>query len=714
VSNPAAPSTSSDPGFIPPPAPALDSKTYSVALAGNPNCGKTTLFNALTGLRYKVANYPGVTVERKRGRLCLPQLEHCALVDLPGIYSLVGSSIDERIATSVLLGDFEAEPVPDCIVVVLDASNLERNLYLATQLIDCGVPIVLALNMVDLAKKQGLTVHTELLSRQLDVPIVAIVAKTGTGLDLLRGEISRALRQPAISTKRFGWLPADSPFRKAAQKLGEHQLSAHGKSNQRIPLIIGCSLLADSVLPDSKPLHDELVAAKSELTQEGIDPASFEATARYRWINEIVRSCCSKVDTGGSKLGERLDALLTHRVWGSLIFFAIMAFIFQSIFLWAQVPMDLIEEAFTGFGNWVGSHMSEGALQSLLVEGIIAGVGNVVIFVPQIAVLFFFLGLLEDSGYLSRAAFLMDKVMRPVGLQGRSFIPLLSSFACAIPGILSSRTIPSWSDRMATIMVAPLMSCSARIPVYTVLIAAFIPNQLVWGFISLQGVVLLAMYLLGVFGAAIAAWLLKLSVLRGKPALFVMEMPPVRRPSLRVVLREVLDRVITFLKAAGTMILACSIVLWFLASYPKPPEHYEGSKVAYSFAGKIGKAMEPIIKPLGYNWEIGVGILASFAAREVFVSALSTVYNLESEETNSDSLIEILKSKKAAGTFSTAAALSLMVFYVFACQCMSTLAVCKRETGSWGWTGFMFVYMTIMAYVAAFATYHILSPLLAA
>lgn len=687
-----------------------------VALAGNPNCGKTTLFNALTGLRYKVANYPGVTVERKKGAFPLTDFTDAQLVDLPGIYSLVGTSIDEKIATSVLLGELPSEPVPDCVIVVVDSTNLERNLYLATQLIDCGLPVVLALNMTDLAKKKGIAIHGEILARQLDVPVVSIVAAKSKGLETLKEETRRLLSTARLSKKRFAWLPKGSPFETAARKLGELQLGGQvgtlSSTTERTGLLVGCTLLSDAITPISREVSDALHAARAELVQANIDPASFEATARYTWINTIVRKSCSQQEVAVRRWTERWDALLTHRIWGTLLFFAIMAFIFQCIFLWAEAPMTLIETTFGAFGEYLAARLPDGAFESLIVEGILAGVGNVVIFVPQIAILFFFLGLLEDSGYLARAAFLMDKIMRPFGLQGRSFIPLLSSFACAIPGILSSRTIPSWADRMATIMVAPLMSCSARLPVYTVLIAAFIPSKLVWGFVSLQGIVLLSMYLLGIFGAALVAWLLKLSILRGKPALFVMEMPPIRRPALRVVLREVADRVLTFLRSAGTIILACSVVLWFLASYPKPPEGYTGSKVQYSFAGRIGMAMEPVIRPLGFNWEIGVGILASFAAREVFVSALSTVYNLETDDTDSQSLIQILKEKNAGGTITLASALSLMVFYVFACQCMSTLAVCKRETGSWKWTAGMFVYMTAMAYVASLATYQLGTALL--
>jgi ferrous iron transport protein B len=690
----------------------------SIALAGNPNSGKTTLFNALTGLRYKVANYPGVTVERKRGSIQLGNEQQATVFDLPGIYSLIGTSIDEKIATAVLLGQLPPEPVPDCVIVVVDASNLERNLYLTTQLIDCGLPVVVALNMIDLAERRGLVVHNQLLSKQLDVPVVSIVANKKIGLDSLREEVERALHSRTISGNRFSWSSgpngatngsaAGAKFHSYAEKLGNLYLRSQSQQvDSRIPVVMGCGLLSDALHSNDREVLQELTTLRADLVADGIDPSSFEATSRYQWINQVVKKCTSQKPAGGNPLADRMDALLTHRIWGTVIFVLIMSFIFQSIFLWAQAPMDLIDGAFSALGGWVRTKLPDGQFQSLIVDGVISGVGNVVIFVPQIAILFFFLGLLEDSGYLARAAFLMDKFMRPFGLQGRSFIPLLSSFACAIPGILASRTIPSWADRMATIMIAPLMSCSARLPVYTLLISAFIPQQYVFGFLSLQGLVLFGMYLLGIIGAAVVAWLLKLSILRGKPALFVMEMPPVRRPQLKTVLRSVWDRVMTFLQSAGTVILACAIVLWFLASYPKPPPEYSGSKVQYSFAGRVGTAMEPLIRPLGYNWQIGVGILASFAAREVFISAMATVYNLDSPDGDNSSVVQLLKEKNKDGSFQFPVAISLMVFFVFACQCMSTLAVCRRETGSLAWTAFMFCYMTALAYVSAFAAYHI-------
>lgn len=711
--------------------PIKETSALTVALAGNPNCGKTTLFNALTGLRYKVANYPGVTVERKQGKLALDEYPELTLVDLPGIYSLDGSAIDEKIATSALLGEIASESVPNALVVVVDASNLERNLYLTTQIIDLGIPLIVALNMQDLAEKKGVRIYSELLSKALDVTVLPIQAHTQHGINQLRSSIANLLATPRVSSKQRAWTNSYPVLESELLRLADRIVDVEGGNNsilnknsnsessgefnstQRDRLILrACHLLAEATNTSNKVVAAEVNVSREQLRAAGLDPLTVEATARYEWIHEIVKQVMVRTSEPGATFGEKIDRIITHRVWGTLFFFGIMALIFQSIFLWAEAPMTAIESLFSWLGSWVGAHLKDGALKSLLVEGIIAGVGSVVIFVPQIAVLFFFLGLLEDSGYLARAAFLMDRIMRPFGLQGRSFIPLLSSFACAIPGIMSSRTIPSWADRLATILVAPLMSCSARLPVYTVLIAAFVPDLNIFGLLSLKGFVLLGMYLLGIIGAAVVSWLLKKTALRGKPALFVMEMPPIRRPMLKIVFREVFDRVLVFLRSAGTIILACSILLWFLASYPKPPEGYEGSKVKYSFAGQLGSAIEPAIRPLGFDWEIGVGIIASFAAREVFVSALSTVYNLENDDTDSSSLVALLRAQKEEGRFTTRSAISLMVFYVFACQCMSTLAVCRRETGSWGWTAFMFSYMTVLAYVSAFAVYNLYDPLL--
>lgn len=685
--------------LITPPHTSADAP-FTIALAGNPNCGKTTIFNGLTGLHYKVANYPGVTVEKKIGPINVAGRPEARILDLPGIYSLSGNSLDEQIATTALLGQMQNEPLPDLIIAVLDASNLERNLYLTTQLIDLGIPLIVALNMVDIAAERGITIRKELLARHLGVPIIGLSARKGEGLEQLRAEINRVAGATPIPTApTFQWLAEGAPFAQAARALGATERSARPTSIG--DLVIGTALLSESMTAANETIRAAVTNARTELATAGIDAFSFEATARYQWINAVVKKSCTVESSDRLRWSERVDALVTHKLWGSLLFITVMTLIFQAIFLWASVPMDLIDATFATIGTFVKGIMPDGKLESLVVDGVIAGVGAVVIFVPQIALLFFFLGILEETGYLCRAAFLMDRIMRKFGLQGRSFIPLLSSFACAIPGIMSARSIPSFADRLTTILVAPLMSCSARLPVYALLIAAFIPSTLYFGFVSLQGLVLLGMYLLGIVGAALVAWLLKTTLLRGTPALFVMEMPPFRLPGMKVVLRDVLDRIVLFLKSAGTIILACSVLLWFLAAYPS-------DKVEDSYAGRIGHAIEPVIRPLGFNWEIGVGLLASFAAREVFVTSLATVYNLESSDDDvSTPLIQALEARRDAGTFTLASALALMVFYVFACQCMSTLAVCRRETNSWRWPVFMFVYMTALAYGAAFVTYRI-------
>lgn len=675
----------------------------TVALAGNPNCGKTTLFNALTGLHYKVGNYPGVTVERKEGPLNLPGIEEeVVLVDLPGIYSLSSTSLDEKIATQCLFGELGLPP--DIVIVVVDAANLERNLYLVTQLIDCRIPVVVALNMVDLAEKAGIKVFDELLSKELNVPVISVIAKKRSGLNALKDAVANVIREPRSSSKRFFWCEQTPVFLDEARALGAKTIP-NIERRARVSELTGCALLSESQAATDPQIAQAVSASQQKLRDLEIDPHSFEATKRYHWIGKIVPAVSHQTASNHTTLMKKIDAVLTHKIWGSVIFIALMGLIFQSIFTWSQVPMDMIDSFMTAASDYISNLLPDGQLKSLIVDGMIGGVGSVLVFIPQIAILFMFLGLLEDSGYLSRAAFLMDGIMRRVGLQGRSFIPLLSSFACAIPGILSTRTIPSWADRLTTIMVAPLMSCSARLPVYAVLIGAFIPNDYVFGFISLQGLTLLAMYLLGIVGAAVVSWILKRTLLKREPAFFVMELPPFRRPSLRLVFREVYDRVKIFCQSAGTVILACSVVLWFLASYPRT-DTGEAPALQESYAGDLGAIIEPVVKPLGYNWEIGIGLVASFAAREVFVSSLATIYNVSNDDDTSQTLISTLKQKRADGSFTTAAAISLMVFYVFACQCMSTIAVCRRETGSWKWVAFMVTYMTILAYGMAFLAYH--------
>jgi ferrous iron transport protein B len=677
----------------------MNANKVQIALAGNPNCGKTTLFNALTGLHHKVANYPGVTVEKKEGVASLNGFGDVQVLDLPGIYSLSAHSVDESVATQILLGTSANDSLPNVVIAVVDASNLERNLYLVSQLIDLGVPLVVALNMSDIAVERGILIKREILSRLLGVPVVALAASKKTGVAELQREIINQLTTPQPSPNRFAWLPKDSLYLAVAKEIGSRE-------GNHAPELLGSLMLSDAVSPQHPENKQRLHLLQHSLEHAHINPLSFEATKRYEWIKEVISRACAQKLPPPTFISERIDAFVVHKIWGTVLFVSVMALMFQAIFVWATFPMSIIEHGVAWLSTQCLQLLPAGPLRSLLCDGIIAGVGSVLVFVPQIVILFLFLGLLEDSGYLSRAAFLMDKIMRRFGLQGRSFVPLLTSFACAVPGIMATRTIPSFADRMTTILVAPLMSCSARLPVYTLLIAAFIPQGYLWGFLSIQGLVLLGMYVLGMGTAAVVAGFLKRSLFHGASALFVMEMPPLRIPTLRTVLREIFDRVVLFLKTAGTVILACSVVLWFLVSYPQ-------GEPQDSFAGRLGRTLEPALAPLGFNWEIGVGIVASFAAREVFVSALATVYNVtDSKDSSSESLSAVLQRKHREGTFNTPTAVSLLVFYIFACQCISTLAVCRRETGSWKWSLFMFGYMGTLAYIAALVAYRLSTFLL--
>ncbi len=686
-----------------------------VVIAGNPNSGKTTLFNALTGLRYKVGNYPGVTVERKIGSINLSENERAVLVDVPGIYTLSNFSEDEQVATKILFGSYPKEAPPDIVIAVIDCTNLERNLYFLSQLIDFGYPIVVALTMGDLANKVGIQIHSELLAKELDLPIVPIHANKKHGLEELKSTLLKTIESSKTSSKKFTWCKDYPEVIQATTILGNKIIEAEPSLPKSTATLLGLGIASDSFFAHSNKQTDKksdeltkvIEETKQIISKNGLDPLSFDTTLRYIWANKVFTRS-SQVQQATGLLSEKIDKILTNRVSGFLTFILLMAMLFQSIFIWAVAPMEYIASGINFISQTLSNLLPEGSMfSSLVVDGIVAGVGNVLVFVPQIAILFFLLSLLEDSGYLARAAYVMDRVMRPFGLQGRSFIPLLSSFACAIPGILSTRTIASKADRLATILIAPLMSCSARLPVYSVLISACIPSTLTYFGLSAQGITLLGMYLLGVVVAAIVSLILKLTILKGEPALFVMEMPPLRRPSLTTVFYDVYDRVRSFIKDAGTMILACSIVLWFLASFPKPPAEYTESPVRYSMAGRLGSFIEPAIKPLGFNWEIGISLIASFAAREVFISSLATIYQLDAEE-DQGSLIAVLKRKNSEGSFTTRTALSLMVFYVFACQCMSTLAVTRRETGSWSWVVLMFSYMTILAWSMSYLTYNYL------
>ena len=723
-----------------------------VALTGNPNCGKTTLFNALTGLRAKVGNYAGVTVERKEGRLLrAPADTNIRVLDLPGTYSLSPNSLDEQISRDVLLHRLPELPPPDLIVVVVDASNLQRNLYYATQVVELGHPTIVALNMVDVAEENGHRIDEKKLSETLGVPVLPVVASSGQGVPELRAKIVAFIQNPPdMKPQLFCQLPglfrieATGLANLLAETFQERRLQATAEA---LLILSNENALASSSTHYPPAIQNAVTAARKRLDAHKIDWRGAPIEWRYARVAEMQGAVTTEIAPPGETFSDKLDRVLTHKVWGLLIFVSIMALLFQSIFTFAKWPMDLLTNGVDTFGGWVGSLMPPGDLNTLLVAGVIKGVGAVIVFLPQILLLFLFISILEDTGYMARAAFLMDRLMSKVGLHGKSFIPMLSSFACAIPGIMATRTIESPKDRLVTILVAPLMSCSARLPVYAVLIAACIPDIRVFGFWKLSGITMLSMYLLGIVVALLMAWLFKKTLLKGPTPMLIMELPPYKRPLLRVVVRHMWDRSKLFLRRAGTVILGINILLWFLATYPKSEtvagvyaakravivqtipdktridfatqnelddlEKAEaGERLRHSLAGRLGQVIEPAIAPLGFDWKMGIGIVASFAAREVFVSTMSTVYNVGEYDKSAAATASLAKTlqkqKHPDGTpvYTPLVAVTLMVFYVFALQCVSTVAVVRRETNSWKWPIFQWVYMGLLAWSLAFVTYH--------
>lgn len=687
-------------------ARSAEQKTPSyIAVVGNPNSGKTSLFNALTGLRQKVANYPGVTIEKKEGRVRLPDGTDALLIDLPGTYSLFPHSPDEEIAAEVVLGRHPDTPAPAKVLCVVDANNLERNLYLATQLIDHRIPVVVALNMIDIAEEDGLAIDARRLSEDLGVPVIPTAATTGRGIPELRAEL--AARVNGAAPGRLFELPEAA--RRECSSVEEVLIARHGLTP---PLAHheAVSLITEEMIPGRfAGRYDEGVlgrvrAAREKLDFLGIDRQSVFIEGRYARIHEICRRALSSAGHGGRTLSDRIDHALTHRVWGFLIFLLLMTLMFMAVFTWAQYPMEFIMAGFDGLGGLVTDAMPPGDLRDLLVKGVIAGVGAVVTFVPQILALFFFISVLEDSGYMSRAAFIMDKVMGKAGLHGKAFIPLLGSFACAIPGIMATRTIESRKDRLITMMIAPLMSCSARLPVYTLLIAAFIPQQYLLGFLSLQGLTMAAMYLLGVGVALVMALVFRLTILRGEKPGFMMELPPYRLPSFRTIGLILYDRGKVFLQNAGTFILGVSIVLWFLASYPKIDGAPPSEQLERSYAGRMGKFIEPVIEPLGFNWKIGIGLVGSVLQREVFVSTMGTIFNIgdagdaEGSVSLRKKMVNDVDPATGERSFSVLTALCLMVYYALSMQCLSTVAIMRRETNGWKWPLLQIAYMTALAY----------------
>lgn len=700
-------------------------KSYSVALVGNPNVGKTTIFNRLTGLRQKVGNYPGVTVDKRRGPMQI-QGAHISIIDLPGTYSIYPNTEDEIVVHRVLNG-LDEENQPDFVLAIVDMSNLERGLFLVSQVMDLGLPLAIVLNMEDTAEAQGIVVKTHQLYKALGVPIIQCNARNDKSLKGIEDVITKkgfAKPQPFLNTEDL--LP--SSLAETISK--EFNLKNPYQAFQLIRFQDSEMLL--------KKYQKDFIKDKVAEAQFDLDKAQVaETQLRYQAIQQILGVCIEYKDVTTKKLTQKLDKIFLHRIGGYVVFLGILLLIFQAIFAWSTVPMDLIDGFFASLSAWLAETLPSGVLNDLLAEGIIPGIGGVVIFIPQIALLFGFLAVLEDSGYMSRVVFLMDRLMRPFGLNGKSMVPLISSVACAIPGIMAARNIGNWKDRITTIMVAPLMSCSARLPVYVILIALAVPDTYVGPF-HLQAVALLGMYLLGIVAVLLISIVFKL-VLKSKEKSFLMlEMPLYRMPKAKDVLITMYSKSKTFVMAAGKVILAISVILWVLASYgpssrmdaalanielpasdadEEAIEAYETQlasvQLENSYIGIAGKFIEPAIRPLGYDWKIGIALITSFAAREVFVSTIATLYSVgadvEDELTIKEKLDQEVNPQTGEKVFNLATSFSLIVFYAFAMQCMSTLAVVYRETKGWKWPMIQMAYMTVLAYVSAWAVYQWLS-----
>jgi len=697
-----------------------------IALIGNPNSGKTALFNLLTGMSQKVSNYPGVTVEKKLGQGKFNDGSAYNLLDLPGTYSLTPESFDERIITEQVIQWIHGKNPPAAIISVVDASNLSRNLYLTTQLLDLGIPVVVALNMMDLVKQNGHTISPSVLQNQLGAAgVVPMSALEKWGIKELCDVLKTVTSNHQASTDPFPLEigPKLDPILKPISNIFQNKLgySTRLSTGQALRLVTRKSTLdiygqvylnSQQIDPELlEQLHNLRQSALSNLEKENVPHRTLEATLRYQWLDQnladVQTEGLQQIDTRSQS--EKIDSVLTHKWFGPLIFTGLLYFIFQAIFSWSTSPMDWIESGVSHFSQLVVSVLPKGILRDLLVDGVLAGVGAIVIFLPQILILMFFLIILEDSGYMARVAFMLDRVMSKVGLHGRSVLPLMSGYACAIPGIMSTRTIDSWKERLITMLILPLMSCSARLPVYALMIGAFIPSITVGYIFGLQGLTMVIMYFLGTITALILAKIFSSWIkVEGKSS-FVMEMPPYRVPILSSVFRQVFNRGKLFILNAGKIIMAISIVLWFLASFPKTDIHGNPGTIHTSYAGKIGHSIEPLIKPLGFDWKVGIALITSFAAREVVVSTLATIYNVEDSDENVVQLSVAMKNDinpiTGKAVFSPLVALSLMVFYVYAAQCMATFAIIRRETNSWKWPFFMIAYMNILAFLASLLVY---------
>lgn len=704
-------------------------RTLTVALVGNPNAGKTTLFNALSGLRQRVGNYPGVTVELKKGYFSAGSVP-VELIDLPGTYSLAARSPDEMVAVDLLLGRRPEEPRPDVVLSIVDASNLDRHLYLTSQLLDLGEPVVLAVNMIDTAQAQGITIDLAKLSAELGIPVVPIQANTGHGLD----ELQKVLVAAAGGTSPRGpAMPVEFEKEVAVLQV-ELGNDVPAFLTRRLLLDVGGYVEQWQVQKHGPTLRQHLDDARQRLAAAGHAVPGVEAKARYGWLRPIVNAAVTKPAVRPVTWTDRIDSVLTHRVWGTLAFLLVMFAVFESIFVLAAPVMDQIKDGFDAAAKGVEEMMAAGPFRSLITDGIIKGVGGVLVFLPQILILFGFIAILEDCGYMARAAFLMDRLMSKCGLSGKSFIPMLSSVACAVPGIMATRVIENRRDRLATILVAPLMSCSARLPVYALLIGAFLTEGYAWW---VPGFALFAMYMIGFTVAPLVALLLKRTLLKGATPLFVMELPAYKRPMLRSILRRMWDAGSAFVARAGKFILATMILVWAALYFPnadasgtkyedrlaeaeavEPAEEAAARKNAInaewkrdSYLGRAGRALEPAFEPLGWDWKIGTAALASFPAREVIVGMMGLLYEVDEPGEENVAVQDAVKKDWEAdpvrGKYGVPVALSIMVFFALCMQCASTLVVIQRETKSWAWPAFTFAYMTALAYLGALLTFQI-------
>jgi len=696
-----------------------------VALVGNPNTGKSTLFNVLTGLNQKIGNFPGVTVDKKTGVCSLPDGRNAQIIDLPGTYSLYPKSRDESIVFSVLAD--KANPLrPDLVVVILDASNLKRNLLLYTQVADLKIPVIIALNMMDLAKKADITIDVDAFSRKLGIPVVPISARKIEGIDKLKAAIAYsnkiALQEDTIDVEAI----APQLVAKISEEFQtENPYYALQLAHQH-----------ETINFFSAEENNRIEEIEKEFDFHSQKAQATETIARYNFINDLLYDTVKKLETAEDEtMSNKIDKILTHKTFGFIIFFGILLFIFQSIFAWSAYPMKLIAEGFVWVQSSLHTVLPAGPLTNLLVDGVIAGLSGVMVFIPQIAILFGFISILEDTGYMSRVTFMMDRIMRKVGLNGKSVVPLIGGFACAVPSIMSTRNIENWKDRMITIMVTPLVTCSARLPVYTLLIALVVPNKNVWWLFNMQGLALTGMYLFSLISAVTVAFVMKYLLKARERGYFIMELPVYRMPRWKNVGYSMYDRSKAFVFQAGKVIIAVSVILWVLASYgpgdrfEKIEQKYKQSQYAQhlkpddlqravaseklenSYAGVLGHVIEPVIKPLGFDWKIGIALITSFAAREVFVATMVTIYSVNGDAENMTSVQQKMhdaKNPDGSPVFTVAVAFSLMMFYAFAMQCASTVAVVYRETKDWRWPASQFAYMTVLAYAASFITYHLL------